>query len=438
MENWRQYIPLYLRIFRAFWLYPCFLLIWALCTLAMGGFGEDPYLNVAAACFMPLVYFSVVRVFSEADGAAIAQYRESGATGLLSRARVVVCSRSFLLDAGFVAAFLLILPFEAGFYNFGAILATAELSRGAIKLIALAVGLPLFFLLSVWARLSAWQRSADKARAIPAPEQSAPDMMMETLARGKWAAHNMGESFEGVNQPTGTIDAAGRQWLRRESFDKKRLLLQLLALLAIYTFGGFALYMVVPILVSAFLVLLEMGKLRWWLPVLLVAGTIAGFWLFHIFRAIRIRRNFIKNLKKLCREYGFRFEGLKRPYLSLFQYRDGVNFTVYANGKAYDCKFFSAMRRHWELFFDEKGKVYCRHALRFRRVELLCFTTEYDFSFDSEHAKICIVSPVPKVIYAGNDVWHRPIDTGMAVNGYRIFSSSGLLHALKRDCVEKD
>ena len=63
---------------------------------------------------------------------------------------------------------------------------------------------------------------------------------------------------------------------------------------------------------------------------------------------------------------------------------------------------------------------------------------EYDFNFESEHVKICIVAPVPNVISAGNEHWHRPIDTGTKVGDYRIFSSTGFLNALRRDCVEKD
>ena len=47
-------------------------------------------------------------------------------------------------------------------------------------------------------------------------------------------------------------------------------------------------------------------------------------------------------------------------------------------------------------------------------------------------------APVPATVYAGDERWHRPIDTGMAVGGYRIFSSSGFLGALTRDCIERD
>ena len=153
---------------------------------------------------------------------------------------------------------------------------------------------------------------------------------------------------------------------------------------------------------------------------------------------MRIRRRFIKNLKKLCADYGFKMERMKHPYLSLFHYRSGANFKLHANGRTYECKFFGAMRRHWDLYFHEDGTLKTRRAVRLRRVELFCYTSTYDFDFESEHVKICIVAPVPNTISAGNERWHRPIDTGTKVGEYRIFSSTGFLNALRRDCVEKD
>ena len=90
------------------------------------------------------------------------------------------------------------------------------------------------------------------------------------------------------------------------------------------------------------------------------------------------------------------------------------------------------------MYFHESGKLTTRRALRFRRVEFFRFSSEYEFDFDSKHERVCIVAPVPKVIYAGSGRWNRPIDTGTRVGKYRIFSSTGFLNALKRDCVEKD
>lgn len=247
----------------------------------------------------------------------------------------------------------------------------------------------------------------------------------------------MGMGTTAVNDSVETISAEGRAWLRREEH-KKHFVLQLLGVLLIYLVGGLCLYFMVGTFVSAWKILVALGTLRWWLPLFLVLGLFGGFWAFVILRAIRIRRRFLKNLRKLCAEYGFTVEWKKRCISSLFRYRHGANFRLHANGKTYDCKFFGAMRRHWELYFHENGTLKTRRAFRFRRVEFFCFTSVYDFRFESEHEKICIVAPVPNAISAGNEHWNRPIDTGTKVGEYRIFSSTGFLGALRRDCVERD
>ena len=139
MENWRRYIPLYMRIFRAFWLYPCFLLVWVLCALCMGSFGEDVYMRIAAACFMPFVYFSVVRVFAEADCEGIARCEAAcEGQGLLCRAWTVIRSRGFLIEIAMIGAFTLILPFEAGFFHLADVLfGGSMLPRALVKLLVL-------------------------------------------------------------------------------------------------------------------------------------------------------------------------------------------------------------------------------------------------------------------------------------------------------------
>lgn len=433
-ERWRAYIPLYLRLFRGFCLYPCFLLIWALSMVsATAFFTKETHLLIAAAIAMPFILFTVLRIFAQQDEAANLHFATSGAKGLWQRVRTVLRSRFYLTDLAFLAGFLLLLPFEAGFYHVALWLSPA-LARSQKKLIVLAIGLPLLALLSLWARLSAWQHHLDLVRTLPGEERSAPDMMMEAVAHARYHAHG-GSATAGVNAPTGTMSASGRAFLRRES-GARSLILQLLGILILYCIGGLGLFLVTPILLSLWNILLAIGALRWWLPILVILALIGGFWGFYMLRALHIRRRFLKKLRRLCAEYGFRTERPHGFYRSVIFHRAGPNLRIHANGKSYDVKVFGALRRHWELFFDEHGTVRCVHALRLRRVEFLRFTTEYDFAFESDCEKICLVAPVPKIIYAGSAHWHRPIDTGIAVGGYRIFSSTGLLNALARDCVE--
>ena len=270
-----------------------------------------------------------------------------------------------------------------------------------------------------------------------ASEKRGPDMMTDVMAKAQWAPHSMGAGVVLPSDNVETLSAEGRAWLRREKREK-HFLLQLLIVAVIYTLGGVCVGWAVLVLRSVWAILAKIGSVRWWLPFALVAAVLGGFWLWYALRALRIRRRFMKNLKRLCAEHGFQIEWSKRPYLSLFLYRSGANFRLHANGKIYDCKFFSAMRRHWEMYFRENGTLTTRRALRFRRVEFLRFSSVYEFDFESEHEKICIVAPVPNLISAGSDRWNRPIDTGTRVGKYRIFSSTGFLNALRRDCVEKE
>ncbi|MBE6630333.1 MAG: hypothetical protein E7624_05730 [Ruminococcaceae bacterium] len=442
MEDWKKYLPVFMRYFRAFALYPVFLLIWAICMLTMAAFHvKELFVTVTAAIFMPFIFFSVSRVFAEQDDEGNAMLAATGAQGLWARVRAVLCTRVFWIDAGVVLALAALLPFEAGLYHVNAMLFSGlALPRILRSLLLCAVALPLFLCLLLWARLSAWQKYMDDAPVFAqptAPEKSGPDMVMDTMARGQWAAHSMGASMVVANDSVETISAEGRAWLRREN-RKKSFFLQLLWVFGIYAFGGFGLYLFVPVLISFGAILVKIGTLRWWLPAALLLAVIGGFWLFAYLRAFRIRRRLFKNLHTVCREYGFTILKKKRPYASLLRYRDGANLTLCANGKTYDCKLFGATRRHWEMYFHENGTLQIRRAFRFRRVEFFTFTSEYDFGFESEHTKICIVAPVPKTISAGNDRWHRPIDTGTKVGEYRIFSSTGFLNALKRDCIERD
>ena len=440
MDEWRKYLPIFVRWFRAVMLYPCFLLIWVFSMLLMAGFRtEESFMLVAAALWMPFIFFSVARVFAESDDEGNLQLCTTQTSGFFARVGTLLRTPFFWIDAGFVLGFFLILPAAAAFYHVDLVLLSG-FSTVVARLLLCAIGLPLLLSLMLLARLSAWQKYEDGLPIFAQPQgrdKTAPDMMMATLAQARWGAHSMGMGMTVANDSVETLSSQGRAWLRREK-QEKHFALQLLGVALIYIFGGFALYVVVPMLFSFWRVLVKIGSLRWWLPAFFILLIVGGFWTFFALRALRIRRRFVKNLKRLCAEYGFKIEWMKRRYASLFHYRHGANFRLHANGKTYDCKFFGAMRRHWDMYFHENGTLKTRRAIRFRRVELFCFTSEYDFSFESDHVKICIVAPVPKTISAGNEHWNRPIDTGTKVGEYRIFSSTGFLNALRRDCVEKD
>ena len=441
MEKWRDYIPIYLRFCRTILIYPCFLLVWVLCMFSLSAFySEERSIHIAAVIVGVLVFFSVLRTFADHDVEVNGACAESGAKGIRARCGVLLHRPAVLCELISFLLFMLILPPEAGFYSFSAAFGLEPtLSRFALKGIVLAVYLPLFFLVALWARLSAWQKYVEEHSYLTLRgEAAAPDLMSEVEARGTWLAHGMGEiGEEGMNPNVEGLGAEGRRWLRREE-SESNLIFKLLMVGAIYLFGGMALCLTVPVFVSAWNVLLAIGALRWWLPILLLAVLFGSVWALAALRALRIRRRLFKGLKNLAEECGFQIKAVKRPYSSLFRYRDGVNLQIIANEKTYDCQLFSAMRRHYEIFFSETGTVCCRRSVRFRRVELFSFTSQYQVEPTGENTRLCIVCPVPKIIYAGNEQWHRPIDTGERIGDYYVFTSTGVLNALRRNCIERD
>jgi hypothetical protein len=189
MEEWRKYLPTFLRSFRAAMLYPCFLAIWALSMLTMGAFViKERFILVAAAIWMPFVFFSVARVFAESDEVGNVQLSATKASGFFARIRVILASRLFWIDAGAVLALFLILPAAAGFYHVDMVLLSG-FSGVVSRLLLYAIGLPLLFLLMLFARLSAWQKYEDGMPIFAQPQgrdKTAPDMMMATLANARW------------------------------------------------------------------------------------------------------------------------------------------------------------------------------------------------------------------------------------------------------------
>lgn len=449
MDQRNTALFLFLRVMRALCAYLVFLTVWLFCAFLFRPthLAELPNVAVMAhavrALMLPFIYFSVMRVFAEEDNAINAALDAKNVTGLLARIRCVLCSPACLIDIAAPLALAAILPVGAGYHQLAEVLfGGLSLAGVTRKLLVLCVVLPSLFILSLWARLSAWQKHTDGrgARGEVTMEREGADipaMIAHTAGAHAYGGVRLGGTRGFAESDSAhRISAAERNALRGHK--PTTLVWRLLALLGIYAVGGFALTYFVPIAISAWRILLLIGSVHWWLPVLLALGIVALVMLFFLLRAIRIRRRLLRRLRATCNEYGFSFTPPVRPYRSLLRLGDEVSFTVSANGKEYDCKLFAAIRRHYSLFFHESGTVYCTHSLRFRRVEFLCWTTTYRFDFKSEHEKLCIVAPVPNVIYAGDDKWHRPIDTGMSVGGYRIFSTTGFIGALQRDCIERD
>ena len=447
-ENSRA-LSLFLRIMRGFSLYASFILIHLVASFCfrasqLQGLEEELLILLSVRTLLiPLVFFSVARIFAEEDHAINRTLGDPTDLHLFAKFCRLFSSKALLLEGGIVLTLALALPANVGFFSLKSLFALTSLPTAFHGLVITAIELPLLSLLYLLARISAWQKYADERGArgeiTRAAEQSeVADMVMHTASDATFGSAPNGIPRHGGTRGFGGEKQDGLARRSAASPSPFALFWRIPLIFAYYVIGCLILTFFAPILISFYFILAAIGTIRWWLPILLILSGVGAFWLFFLLRAVHIRQRFFRNLKTACRDYGFSYSKPRRPFASLFYLGEEINFQVFANGKTYDCKLFASIRRHCPLFFHENGVVKCIHSLRFRRIEYLSFTTSYRFDFESENEKICIVAPVPKTVYAGDEHWHRPIDTGMAVGGYRIFSSTGFIGALTRNCIERD
>lgn len=388
MDEFRKYIPTYLRVMRSLSLYFLFLLILTVARYCAGD------VALVSVILMPLVLHSTARVFGETDRhlrELALVYREERDVHHRSPReilRLVLTSRALQIELGILLLLPILLPIEMGYGPLSSLLfGRALVSRALKKLVIMAIVLPIFF--GIW--------------------------LLSRYSAVMWWAYEM--EYDEGNYFGGLV-------------------LKLLGIGALYALGGSLSVFFVPVFISAYYIVQAIAQVRWWLPLLLLVGGVALWWLWGFWRACRIRRRFLGRLEVTCRELGAALVQKKRLYRSLIRLGDEVNFVIRHGEKTYYCKLFGTLKRHTPLYFSERGIVQRLHSFRFRRVEYFRYTAQFDFSFEADGVKALIVNPVPKEIYAGDTSFNRLIDTGETVGDYKVFTASGFLGALSRDVVD--
>lgn len=431
----RQGLSAYLRVWRAIALYAifvavagiaCFFFVFFSYSLSDRPLGETldrelllfPFLVQSIVLFF--FFGSLLRVFAVRDGSMREEiYTDASCVkGLRDCLRAVLGARLFWIETAVLWALPLLLPMECGFYPLHFVLfGGATLGRAVQKLLLLAILWPMIFALNLWQRIAAlytWQE-----------------------------AELAGQSTE-----IGRLGAP---------------------IAATSLFYGAALLFIPPIVSVLLAALAALAAISTSLVGVAIAGVCLLLFLWRYPRALLIRRKFLKNLRKRCAECGFVISKIKRPYASVFRIRGGVDLTVTANGKSYDCKLLAGLSRYNAMalspdgvasvihviglrigprhspagmratfFHAPDGKAdRMLHARWFQHLELFRFTTKTDFSFQGEHKKILIVNPVPYALFGGTEQHARPIDNGDTVGEYKVFAGTAFLNALERDCLEK-
>ena len=237
-----------------------------------------------------------------------------------------------------------------------------------------------------------------------------------------------------------------------EAKDKHMDAVALVFLSAVILFGY-------TLVAGVYLVMLAMliGFLwRYGIFVLLFALGILLLYLTFVYaRAIRIRRRFLKRLKKICRAEHITVSEIERPYRSLFtQKRADYQFTVEMRGKTYACRLIGAMSKNMPMIFCDKETGYFKYGYQFRGKDIVFWREWFTHGFEAPNAdkKIIIVIPAPRqmravhmhTLFATDNVTfisegkgERPLDNASVVYDATVFSGSGFINARKRDCLDK-
>jgi len=211
-----------------------------------------------------------------------------------------------------------------------------------------------------------------------------------------------------------------------------KLLKRILFLIFIYYLGGEFLPIFIVIFINTYQILGLFGPVLW---ILLIAIPIliAVSFALRYNRAKKKRKEFTDNLTKLCHSKRASLSEIRDINSSILKDVNGYNFSVEHKGVKYDCKFLCGLNKNDPMFLTEKGEGSTVHAIRFRRVELFKRITTFKYDFESDGKKILIILPVPKKLFSSMG---RALDVGDKVGEYKIYTATGFLNALERDCLD--
>ena len=193
----------------------------------------------------------------------------------------------------------------------------------------------------------------------------------------------------------------------------------------------------IPWLLPLFISLWNLGgaMIFVWIALVVIAVVLITISVYYV-RAILKRKIFIKKLKKYCEDTSIFLSEIKKPYNSIFALHSGFDFTVEKKGVKYDCKFVAGIVPNSLIVLSDKGNGLKQNTVRLFKTELFHFMTKFDFGYESENKKIIILLPTPKTfLVSTNESPPHIADTGEKVGQYTIYSGTGFLNSLDRNCL---
>lgn len=211
---------------------------------------------------------------------------------------------------------------------------------------------------------------------------------------------------------------------------KRNLFLEITKMSAIYFIGALIFPLVLPIIMT-------LVRMLGWIALAIFLILALFLIVFRYFRALLKRRSFRKRLLKMCKEKRIVLKLRRGFFRSVFSMSTTYDFSVFVGEERYDCKMISSPRKYSPVFFDENGTLIRTTTVRFMRdVVLFHSVTVRDFRFLSDGKKILILNPTPQKIFLKDRQGKALADTGERIGEYVLFTGSGFLHALDRNCME--
>jgi hypothetical protein len=176
----------------------------------------------------------------------------------------------------------------------------------------------------------------------------------------------------------------------------------------------------------------------WYIPTLIALLILIP--IVHRYRrAMRARRALVKHFEEICREGGIDHTPIRHPVRSLFYPEAGADTTFTAGGVTYDVKIIPSINRHATVYFAPGHQMVIRHTFYFLRkgFELFHFDTTYSYAMEGDHKKLVVVCPNRARMFAAEGGQTREIDTGDTLYGYTIYTATGFVNAIDRNCLPK-
>lgn len=357
---------------------------------------EQEYLSVTALGVIKFVlsifiFRSVSYVFCSNDNNVRKHYHESNLKiFFITNLKHVLKNKFFYTNIACVFVLSLLLPSSFAYgYVIEAFWCNVPLNTGEIKLRTLMVMLPLIFIINIFSYLAAYRKFRKQ------------------------------KSDDEASSPVQTIK-------------------QLALVFLVYCGACICIPWFLPFIITIWNLAKRYNVVLFAvILVLALVLIVLTYVLVYFVRALLKRRTFVKKLVNLCEKGNAKLSKIEKPYMSVFFQREGINFSVEKSERKYDCKFISGVFYNSPIIFSNKGSCICKHSFRILGIELFQILSKIDFSFDCDGKKILIVSPVPQKIYVSNDNEKpRPADTGDEAGDYKIFTATGFINALERDCID--